>query len=379
MKIFKQLLKWIGYLVLVCVGTIVFWFLTTPQFGGTPSEEQLTQYGQTDHHDGSAFFNYERANMDFDWKKIKEVFWEFTHPGPNSQPKDDLIPLELLRDDIGAEPLKTKITWFGHSSFLVEMDGKVILLDPMFGQQAAPHPWLGSNRYNSTFPIDIQELPRIDIVVFSHDHYDHLDYGTVEEIKDKVEHWLVPLGMNNHLTEWGVEVSKITTLDWWEESVQNDIEFVLTPSRHFSGRGLTDRQATLWGSWVIQGATDKIYFSGDGGYGDHFKKIGEKYGPFDIGLMECGQYNYKWADIHMMPEESVQAAIDVQAKVMMPIHWGAFTLSVHSWIEPVERASEEAQRLGVSMTTPEIGEPIILNERYPEKEWWLDHIETPIN
>jgi len=379
MNIIKQFFKWTGYLLLVIVGTIVFWFFTTSQFGGKPSEDQLNLYAETDHHDGTAFFNYNRANMDFDWPKIKEVMWEFTHPVPNSAPKSDIIPLKLEASEIGAIPMKTKITWFGHSSFLIEMDGKVILLDPMFGQQAAPHPWLGSNRYNATFPVEISKLPKIDVVVFSHDHYDHLDMGSVEEIMDKVDHWMVPWGLDNHLIEWGVDAEKITALDWWQESIQHDIEFILTPSRHFSGRGINDRLATLWGSWVIKGATDNIYFSGDGGYGDHFKEIGDKYGPFDIGLMECGQYNYKWADIHMMPEESVQASLDVKAKVMMPVHWGAFTLSVHSWIEPVERAIAESEKLGVSICTPKIGEQIILNEIYPSSKWWLDYLEVPIN
>ncbi|MEZ4720967.1 MAG: MBL fold metallo-hydrolase, partial [Flavobacteriales bacterium] len=276
-------------------------------------------------------------------------------------------------------PLKTKITWFGHSAFMVEMDGKVLLLDPMFGQAATPHPWVGSKRYNSTFPVAIDDLPNIDIVIFSHDHYDHLDYGSVKKLKDKVDHWLVPWGLDNHLVKWGVDADRITSLDWWQETVQHDIEFVFTPARHFSGRGITDRFETLWGSWVIKGATERIYFSGDSGYGSHFKKIGEQYGPFDIGLMECGQYNHKWADIHMMPEQTVQAAIDVQAKIMMPIHWGAFTLAVHSWIEPVQRASIEAQRLGMKMTTPKIGEQIIINETYPSSRWWIDYLETPIN
>jgi L-ascorbate metabolism protein UlaG (beta-lactamase superfamily) len=379
MKIIKQFLKWIGYLLLVILGSALIWFFTTPQFGGSPTEKQIAEYKATDHHDGETFFNYKRANMDMDASMIWEIIKEFRNPVDNIKPKDELIPEKLDANEVSAEPEKAKITWFGHSSFMIELDGKVILLDPMFGQQAAPHPWLGTDRYNPTFPLEIDELPQIDVVVFSHDHYDHLDHGSVIGLAEKVNHWLVPLGLDNHLAEWGIDSNKITALDWWEESMQGDIMFVLTPSRHFSGRGLSDRMATLWGSWVIKGDSSNIYFSGDGGYGDHFKEIGEKYGPFDIGLMECGQYNHKWADIHMMPEESVQASIDVKAKVMMPVHWGAFTLSVHSWIEPVQRASIEATKLGVKITTPKIGEQIILNETYPASEWWLDHLETAIN
>lgn len=378
MKVIRKIFKWLGITLLLFIATLVIWLNTSPQFGGSPTEEQVALYSSTDHHDGEAFFNFERANMDMDFSRIWEVIQEFNNPVDNIKPKDEIKPEKLDPTAVSLEPQKTKITWFGHSTFMIEMDGKVILLDPMFGQVASPHPWMGTGRYNSTFPLEIEELPNIDVVVFSHDHYDHLDYGSVEALKDKVDHWLVPWGLDNHLASWGVDQDKITALDWWQESIQSDIEFVLTPSRHFSGRGLTDRMVTLWGSWVIKGAVDNIYFSGDGGYGSHFKEIGDKYGPFDIGLMECGQYNEKWADIHMMPEESVQASIDVQAEVMMPVHWGAFTLSVHSWIEPVQRSSAEAVRLGVKMTTPKIGEQIILNESFPKSKWWLDHLETPI-
>lgn len=378
MKIIKQFLKWIGYLFLVVIGSALIWFFTTPQFGGSPTEKQLTAYAETDHHNGETFFNYQRANMEMDFDKIWEVIKEFSNPVENIKPKGELIPEKLNTNDVSSEPQKTKITWFGHSSFMIEMAGKVILLDPMFGQQAAPHPWLGTNRYNPTFPLEIDELPNIDFVIFSHDHYDHLDYGSVIALADKVDHWLVPIGLDNHLIAWEIDSNKISALDWWGESEQGEIMFVLAPSRHFSGRGLSDRMATLWGSWIIKSDSSNIYFSGDGGYGDHFKEIGEKYGPFDLGLMECGQYNEKWADIHMMPEESVQASLDVKAKVMMPVHWGAFTLSVHSWIEPVQRASAEAKKLGVTMTTPKIGEQIILNDSYPNSKWWLEYLEVPL-
>lgn len=374
----KRFLKWIGYLVVVFIIAVVAWMYTSPQFGGSPSEEQIALYKKTDHHDGEAFFNYERANMDMDFSKIWETLDEFMNPVDNIAPKSDVKPDLVEASTLGREPIKTKVTWFGHSSFLIEMDGKIILLDPMFGDVASPHPWMGTSRYNSTFPVEIDDLPKIDVVIYSHDHYDHLDYGSVKDILDRVDHWLVPWGLDNHLIEWGVDSDKITALDWWQESIQHDIEFVLTPSRHFSGRGISHRMTTLWGSWVIKGATDNIYFSGDGGYGSHFKEIGDKYGPFDLALMECGQYNYKWADIHMVPEETVQASVDVKAKVMMPIHWGAFTLSVHSWVDPVIRAGAEADKLGVQMTTPRIGEQIILNESYPSSQWWLDYLAKPL-
>jgi L-ascorbate metabolism protein UlaG (beta-lactamase superfamily) len=193
-------------------------------------------------------------------------------------------------------------------------------------------------------------------------------------LKDKTDRFFVPLGLGNHLKSWKVEENKIKEFNWWEEDSFDEIEFAFTPSRHMSGRGLADQSTTLWGSWVLKGKDKSIYFSGDGGYGRHFKEIGEKYGPFDIGLMECGQYNKLWADVHMIPEESVQAGMDVKAEKIIPIHWGSYRLANHAWTEPVERFAAKANELGVSILTPQIGENINLNmEKITQEvsEWWV--------
>ncbi|MDG4657719.1 MBL fold metallo-hydrolase [Ectobacillus antri] len=290
----------------------------------------------------------------------------------------------LLRDFIKGDPTRrppariqaerwtkgagTRITWFGHSAFLLELDGKVILLDPMFGKAPTPFPF-GNKRYG-TLPVEIENLPDIDVIVLSHDHYDHLDYGTIQKLKGKTQRFLVPLGVGDHLIRWGVEPTRITEHDWWEELTVADIQFVCTPARHFSGRSLFDRNASLWCSWVIRGHDASIFFSGDSGYGPHFKEIGAKYGPFDVTLMECGQYDARWAGIHMVPEETVQAHMDVGGKVLMPIHWGGFTLSLHSWTDPIERATAAARQHGVSITTPKIGQTVIVGETYPNEVWW---------
>jgi L-ascorbate metabolism protein UlaG (beta-lactamase superfamily) len=180
----------------------------------------------------------------------------------------------------------------------------------------------------------------------------------------------VPLGLKSHLLHWGVEDSKITELDWWDELEIDGITLTCTPAQHFSGRGVTDRSKTLWASWVLKGKQNSIYFSGDSGYFGEFKKIGEKYGPFDIALMECGQYNELWHAIHMMPEETAQAGIDVQAKAIMPIHWGMFDLSLHSWTEPVERVSVAAAKLNLPLVTPVIGERFDIQNLLVSNQWW---------
>jgi len=220
-------------------------------------------------------------------------------------------------------------------------------------------------------PIEIENLPQIDLVLLSHDHYDHLDHGSILKLIKKTKLFFVPLGVGAHLKAWGVSSNQIKELNWWDEQHLKGLQIIFTPSRHFSGRGITDRFSTLWGSWVIKSEKQRIYFSGDGGYGPHFKTIGQQHGPFDFAMIECGQYHKNWADIHMMPEESVQAGIDLNTKLAMPIHWGAFTLSLHSWIDPVERFLKEAKALKLPVITPQIGEIITVgNEHDQNNHWW---------
>ncbi len=222
-----------------------------------------------------------------------------------------------------------------------------------------------------TFLLPIEKLPYIDAVVLSHDHYDHLDYESIIKLKDKVGHFYVPLGVSAHLIEWGVDPDKITELDWWKEVNVEGFTFICTPARHFSGRSLFNGFTTLWASWIVRTENSNVFFSGDSGYGPHFKEIGKRYGPFDFVMLECGQYNELWKDIHMMPEQTVQAAIDLNGKLMMPIHWGAFTLAMHPWTDPIIRVTASAHERHVAITTPKIGEPVLLQQPvFPHSEWW---------
>jgi L-ascorbate metabolism protein UlaG (beta-lactamase superfamily) len=260
--------------------------------------------------------------------------------------------------------------WFGHSSFLISIGGKKILADPIFSERPSPVQYAGSKSYAGTLIYDTEDFPELDVVVISHDHYDHLDYNTIIRLKEKTKLFCVPLGVGEHLLHWGVEASRIREFDWWEgETVLPGIDLTATPARHFSGRGFRGNK-TLWASFVLKTGGYTIFIGGDSGYDASFKEIGKQFGPFDMAMLECGQYDVQWPDIHMMPEETVQASVDLGAKAFLPIHWAKFTLALHPWKEPIQRAVKHAEKLSVQVTTPKIGEPFVLGEPYPAIRWW---------
>lgn len=361
----------IGLLVIAILAFTNFY----PSFGGNSTKEQKLAYSKSQQFSNGKFRNVKPVPEDLSYSdKLSLVYTFFTTKVPNGRPKEDLVPKKLDTTHIADYDGEARLIWFGHSSFLLQIDGKNILIDPMFGAVAAPHPLLGEKRFNKEFPIAIEQLPQIDAVIFSHDHYDHLDYESVLKIKGKTKHFYTPLAVGNHLRSWGVSDSQITELDWWQETQLGSLELVCTPAQHFSGRGLNNNQSTLWSSWVITSKNENIYFSGDSGYADHFKEIGNKYGPFDIALMECGQYNKLWSDIHMMPEETAQAGIDVKAKKIMPIHWAGFKLALHEWTDPIVRVKAKAKELNLNIISPEIGQEIIVKDTVNNyTDWWKNY------
>lgn len=367
-------LSLLSLIAILVVGTVLFLNLS-PEFGGSHSDEDKGRYAQSGHYEDGQFENLQTINMDMSFSKGIGIMYKMLQGIPNSEPSFE-IPVQSLDSLELTEYADTaRLIWFGHSAFLLQIDGKNVLIDPMFGDVPAPHPFLGNGRYNSELPIAVEKLPMIDLMIISHDHYDHLDYGSFQKLKDKTKAFFVPLGVGAHFKSWGIDATLIHELNWWDEMVYEDLKLIFAPSQHFSGRGLSDRSSTLWGSWIIQGQGDNIYFSGDGGYGPHFKEIGEKYGPFDFAMMECGQYNDQWKDIHMIPEETAQAAVDVKARVMMPIHWGSFTLAMHTWTDPVIRVTAKANELKMPIIVPIIGEKLDLHaiDQYETKDWWNGH------
>ncbi|MDF2557664.1 MAG: hypothetical protein K0R71_1492 [Bacillales bacterium] len=316
------------------------------------------------------FENQVPTSMNMGFSSLISIVKDFKASMGLKRPKVSLEPLPLKISEV-KDNQKNTITWFGHSTTYLELDGKRILFDPIFSKWSSPFPPFGPKRYSIRLPLEGKDFPAIDVVVISHNHFDHLDVPTIRQLMGKTTQFIVPMGVKNNLVKWGVEPSKVSEHNWWEETYFEDIKFICTPARHFSGRGLFDRDKTLWASWCILGTKTRIFFSGDGGYGPHFKEIGGKFGPFDLTLIECGQYGKQWADIHMMPEQSVQAHLDVKGKRFMPIHWGAFTLAMHTWTDPVDRAIKKAKESGIIILTPRIGESVNLDKvEFIENHWW---------
>ncbi len=357
--------------VLVLVG--VLFVNLSPEFGGSPTKAQKERFKKSDNFKDGVFVNLGDVKMKMGFDAYLKGIKGYFSPQPNAIPSKNVSVSKIDSLEVARYTGAARLVWFGHSTFLLQLQGKNILLDPMLGSVPAPNPMLGGKRFSENLPIDIERLPEIDAVIFSHDHYDHLDYGSVQLLKNRVKMFYTPLGVGAHLMEWGVKENRIVELDWWDEVQFDDIRLKCTPAQHFSGRGLSDRGKTLWSGWVIQSDSSNIFFSGDSGYGSHFKEIGEKYGPFDFAMLECGQYNELWKEIHMMPEQTAQAGLDVRANKIMPIHWGAFKLAMHPWTEPVQRVFKKAKELGVPVTTPRIGEIFYLDSTaISNEEWWKD-------
>lgn len=375
-KIIKKMLLALGIFIGIILIIAVLFVNLSPQFGGKHTKEALLRFEASENFKAGKFTNQSVTQTFPSFSDLGKVFKAVTKKVPNTTPVNPVKVEKVSSNEFAKPSNETKFVWFGHSTFLIEIQGKRILIDPMLSDVPAPHPWLGRKRFTDGIPMAIEDIPSIDAVIFSHDHYDHLDYETIQEIKGRVKRYFTPLGLGTHLQSWGIDKKNIVELDWWEETQFEDLKLVATPARHFSGRGLSDSMKTLWASWVIQSENENIFFSGDSGYDTHFKKIGKTYGPFDLALMECGQYNDDLPDspIHMYPEQTAQAAIDVKAKYTMPIHWASFKLNNHPWKEPVKRLNKKAKELNVKLITPKIGQVFTLNNLdNSSSNWWEEY------
>ncbi len=278
-------------------------------------------------------------------------------------------PVPTVRTDLrAAAPAAPTIVWFGHSSYLIRAAGLNILVDPVFSGAASPFAF-AVKAYPGADAYGVADLPPIDVLVLTHDHYDHLDYATLLELRGKVGRVVMPLGVGGHLRAWSFAPELLTELNWHESTeLAPGVRLTATPAQHMSGR-LAQRQ-TLWASYVLELPGARLFLGGDSGYGPHFRAIGEQYGPFDLALLENGQYNLHWHPIHTLPEETLQAARDLGAATLLPVHWAKFTLAYHPWNEPIRRLLAAADAAGQPVTVPRIGEPYTLGQPVLREAWW---------
>ncbi|WP_420151182.1 MBL fold metallo-hydrolase [Spirosoma sp.] len=354
-------------LLILGLAAAVYIFLQQSVFGSNPTATRLERILRSPHYQNGAFQNLEQTAVMRQDASYRDMFNDFFN-----KPKDNVPPrplpsvrtdLKTLADD------KPTIVWFGHSSYLIKSKGVTILVDPVFSGYASPVAVWGK-AYEGSNVYSVEDMPEIDMLVLSHDHYDHLDYKTISQLIPKVKKFYTALGVGAHLERWGARADQIVELDWWEgQNVSPDISLTAVPARHFSGRSLS-RGKTLWAAFALKLHGYSLFLGGDSGYGKHFQAIGDKYGPFDLAILECGQYGKDWPNIHMMPEEIPTAAHELKAQTVLPVHWAKFSLAYHAWNEPIQRLMKVATEKGLNVTTPKIGEPLIISSSYPKNSWW---------
>jgi L-ascorbate metabolism protein UlaG (beta-lactamase superfamily) len=347
-------------------------FVQGSEFGRTPSGERLARIQASPHYVNDRFQCLEPVEKIVEGSQV-EVMWEFLFGSKQGLVPDEMLPTE--KTDLKALDIKQDVVvWLGHSSFYMQMGGKRILIDPVFSSYASPLSFInkafaGSNVYTA------EDIPKIDVLIISHDHWDHLDYPTIMALKPKIKEIVCPLGVGEYFEEWGFSLEQIHEEDWFTQvKLAENFSVYVLPAQHFSGRFLKENKA-LWAGFAFVTPECRVFYSGDTGYGKHFKEIGEMFGGFDLAIMEDGQYNKDWPRIHMMPEETAQAAVDVKATAVLPAHNGKFALSRHAWAEPYKKLVEASEGKNYELITPEIGEFVRIGDKAQQFSHWWEKIK----
>lgn len=366
-KIFLKILVVIALLIAILV-LIVFLYMKQPQFGKAPAGARMEKLKKSPNYRDGAFQNLNNTPSLKEGVSYYTVFKDFFFGQSKRVAPAMVLPSEKT-DLKKLNPNENLIVWFGHSSYLMQLDGKRILVDPVFSGNASPLSFT-TKSFKGADVYTADDMPEIDYLFISHDHYDHLDHKTVVAMRHKVKHVITGLGVGAHLEHWGYDTSMIIERDWNEHIIlDSGFEVTLVPSRHFSGRGLK-RNGTLWTSFVLSTPSQKIFIGGDSGYDTHFATIGAQHGPFSLVILENGQYNEYWKYIHMMPEEVVKAAMELKAQKLFPVHWSKFALALHDWDEPIMRVVKEARQRKMPLMHPMIGKAVKLDDTTHHEEWW---------
>ncbi|MGA3248093.1 MAG: MBL fold metallo-hydrolase [Paraburkholderia sp.] len=336
--------------------------------GFTAAQRGRESFGSSAQHDSERFRNVKPRPAE-GFGKTLSIAWNVLFKKPDGTAPASPLPVDTLtRAQLDAAPERSLFR-LGHSTMLLKLRGQFWLTDPVFAERASPFRRFGPKRFHAP-PIALADLPPLRGVILSHDHYDHLDQETVLALASKTDIFLTPLGVGDRLIEWGIDASKVRQFDWWQGTEIDGLAFTATPAQHFSGRSLFDGNSTLWASWVIVDDDLRVFFSGDTGYFDGFKAIGERFGPFDVTLLETGAYDAQWPYVHMQPEETVQAHVDLRGRWLMPVHNGTFDLAMHSWQEPFERVMGLTTARGIPLATPRMGERLDLAAPHHGERWW---------
>ncbi|RQS65663.1 hydrolase [Burkholderia sp. Bp8963] len=336
--------------------------------GYTAAERSRALSTTSPQHDGERFRNVAPRPVEGVGKMMR-IMWNMLFNKPREAVPSGTLPVDsLTREQLETAPDRS-LYRLGHSTLLVKLRGEFWLTDPVFAERASPFRRLGPKRFHAP-PIALADLPPLRGVILSHDHYDHLDRDTVLALAATTGVFVTPLGVGDRLIDWGIDATKVRQLDWWQNAEIDGLTLTATPAQHFSGRSLFDGNSTLWASWVIVDDDLRVFFSGDTGYFDGFRAIGERLGPFDVTLIETGAYDPQWPYVHMQPEETVQAHIDLRGRWLVPIHNGTFDLAMHRWHEPFERVTALTVARGVELSTPRMGERVDLTAPHRGERWW---------
>ncbi len=365
LKVFGRIVLIIVCILVLIIVAVILFLELSPTVGKLPDEaerklfaEQASNYYDDRFHNMNEIGVMTGEGYDRSSRRTPKTMIKAEKPELLSQPEENALTF----------------TWFGHSAFVLQMGEVNLLADPVLSKYSSPVSFAGVKRF-SEVPMSAEEMPELDVLLLSHDHYDHLDYQSIRDLAPKVKRFVVPLGVDAILRGWGIGEDRICALDWWETAELGGMEITLTPSQHFTGRNPMKGNSTLWGGYYLSNGFHRVYYTGDGGYNQVFQEVREKLGAPELMIAECGQYDPAWSNVHMFPEQTVQAGLDTQTQWMIPVHWGTFCICNHAWDDSILRVTAAAKEQELSIATPKIGETVRFEEIAEYHEAWWEAYE----